>query len=42
MAECIGSIFAKEKIRIARIGPMLGVHFGPGALVVVLREKTTA
>ena len=41
LAERIGSIFAREKIRIARIGPMLGVHFGPGALVVVFREKTT-
>jgi DegV family protein with EDD domain len=41
LAERIGSIFPKEKIRIARIGPMLGVHFGPGALVVVLREKVT-
>ena len=41
LAERIGSIFAREKIRIARIGPMLGVHFGPGALVVVFREKAT-
>ena len=38
LAERIGSIFAKEKIRIARVGPMLGVHMGPGALVVVLRQ----
>jgi len=42
LAERIGSIFNKEQIRLARIGPMLGVHFGPGALVVVLREKVTA
>ena len=39
LAERIGSVFAKEKIRIARVGLMLGVHMGPGALVVVLREK---
>ena len=42
LAERIGSIFAKEKIRIARVGPMLGVHMGPAALVVVFREKATA
>ena len=42
LAERIGSVFAKEKIRIATIGPMLGVHFGPGALVVAFREKATA
>ncbi len=39
LAERIGSVVAKEKIRVARIGPMLGVHFGPGALVVAFREK---
>lgn len=39
LAERIGSVFPREKIRIARIGPMLGVHFGPGALVVAFREK---
>ena len=41
LAERIGSVFAKEKIRIATIGPMLGVHFGPGALVVAFSEKAT-
>ncbi len=41
LAERIGSVFAKEKIRIATIGPMLGVHFGPDALVVAFREKAT-
>ena len=39
LQERIGSIFTKEKITLARIGPMLGVHFGPGALVVAFREK---
>ena len=38
LAERIGSIFTKERIKLARIGPMLGVHMGPGALVVALRE----
>ncbi len=39
LAERIGSVFDREKIRIARVGPMLGVHMGPGALVVVFRGK---
>jgi len=38
LGERIGTIFAKEQIRLAKIGPMLGVHMGPGALVVALRE----
>jgi len=38
LAERIGSIFDRERIRIARVGPMLGVHMGPGALLVALRE----
>ena len=42
LAERIGSIFDKEKIKIARVGPVLGVHMGPGALVVTLREGKPA
>jgi DegV family protein with EDD domain len=42
LAERIGSIFAKEKIRMARVGPTLGIHMGPGALVVTFRGKATA
>jgi len=38
LTERIGSIFAREQIKLARLGPMLGVHMGPGALVVALRE----
>jgi len=38
LAERIGSVFDKEKIKIARLGPVLGVHIGPGALIVALRE----
>ena len=42
LAERIGSIFDKEKIKIARVGPVLGVHMGPGALIVTLREGKPA
>jgi len=38
LGERIGTIFTKERIKLARIGPMLGVHMGPGALIVALRE----
>jgi DegV family protein with EDD domain len=38
LAERIGSVFDREKIRIARVGPGLGVHGGPGAMIVVFRE----
>jgi len=38
LGERIGTIFTKEQIKLARIGPMLGVHMGPGALIVALRE----
>jgi DegV family protein with EDD domain len=37
LAERIGSVFDKEKIRIARVGPGLGVHGGPGAMIVAVR-----
>jgi len=39
LAERLGSIFTKEQIRLARLGPALGVHGGPGILFVVLRGK---
>jgi DegV family protein with EDD domain len=38
LAERVGSVFDRRKIRIARVGPALGVHMGPGMLIVVLRE----
>jgi DegV family protein with EDD domain len=38
MAERLGSVFDREKIKISRIGPALGVHMGPGMLIVVFRE----
>jgi len=40
--ERIGSIFAKERIHAARLGPALGVHAGPGALILALREKISS
>ncbi|MFC1995448.1 DegV family protein [Chloroflexota bacterium] len=39
LADHIGTMFDKDRIRLARIGPTLGVHTGPGALVVALRGK---
>ena len=38
LAERIGSVFDKEKIRMSRVGPALGVHGGPGAMIVAFRE----
>jgi len=39
LAERMGSIFTKEPIKVVRLGTTLGVHLGPGALVVAFREK---
>jgi len=39
LAERMGSIFAKERIRLNRLGPALGVHAGPGILFIALRVK---
>jgi DegV family protein with EDD domain len=33
----LGSIFPKERIRLARLGPALGVHAGPNILFVAFR-----
>jgi len=38
LAERLGSIFDRKRIKMARVGPALGVHMGPGALIVVARE----
>ena len=35
----LGSIFPKEKIHTAQIGAAIGVHGGPGALIVALRQN---
>jgi fatty acid-binding protein DegV len=39
LIERIGSIFPKERIRLARLGPALGVHTWPGILFVALRGR---
>lgn len=39
LAERIGSVFDREKIRMAKLGAGLGVHGGPGAMVVAIRGK---
>ena len=39
LAERIGSIFPRERIMLARLGPGLGVHGGPGVLAISFREK---
>jgi fatty acid-binding protein DegV len=39
LVERIGSILPKERIILARMGPTLGVHGGPGILFVALRAK---
>jgi len=39
LADQIGATFDKDRVRLARLGPALGVHGGPGALVVALRGK---
>jgi fatty acid-binding protein DegV len=33
------SIFPQERIRLARLGPALGVHAGPNILFVAIRGK---
>lgn len=39
LKERIASILARERIHLARLGPALGVHGGPGTLILALREK---
>lgn len=38
LAERVSSIFSREHIILARLGPVLGVHGGPGILFVVIRK----
>jgi len=37
LAERLGSVFDSGKIRMSRVGPGLGVHGGPGAMLVSFR-----
>ena len=39
LKERIAAILAGERIHLARLGPALGVHGGPGTLILALREK---
>ena len=38
LVERIGSVFDQEKIRMSRVGPGLGTHGGPGAMLVAIRK----
>jgi len=38
LAEHVGSLVPRERITLARVGPALGVHAGPGALGIGFRE----
>ena len=42
LKERISSFFDKNSIHISRLGPALGVHGGPGTLILALREKVTS
>jgi DegV family protein with EDD domain len=39
LADRINQVFPQVKVNLARLGPMLGVHMGPGALIVAIRGK---
>jgi DegV family protein with EDD domain len=38
LAERIGAVYDRKKIRMSRLGPVLGTHIGPAALIVAFRE----
>ena len=40
LADYARSLFPSVVPVIARLGPALGVHAGPGALAIVIRETT--
>jgi len=39
LKERVSSFFDKNPIHVSRLGPALGVHGGPGTLILALREK---
>ena len=39
LVKRLGSVYPEEKIRLAKLGPALGVHAGPGILFIALRGK---
>jgi len=42
LKERISSFFDRSSIHVSRLGPALGVHGGPGTLVLALREKVNS
>jgi DegV family protein with EDD domain len=42
LVESLDPVFSKEKITVARLGPVVGVHAGPGTLAVILRGNMPA
>jgi len=40
--ERIASILDRKRIHVARLGPALGVHGGPGTLILAVREKISS
>jgi DegV family protein with EDD domain len=42
LRERASAIFNSGPIHLSRLGPALGVHAGPGALILALREKVTS
>ena len=41
LRERLSSFFTRERIHIARLGPALGVHGGPGTLLLAFRENVS-
>ena len=41
LAQRVGSMFTKGEVGLARLGTTLGVHLGPGTLIVSFREEMT-
>ena len=41
LAQCLASIFTEGEVKLARLGTTLGVHLGPGTLIVSFREEMT-
>jgi DegV family protein with EDD domain len=39
LAERVSSLFPEDHVILARLGPALGVHGGPGVLAIALRQK---
>jgi DegV family protein with EDD domain len=39
LADRLGAVFERSRIKISRLGPALGVHAGPGALAIALRSS---